>query len=81
MATGLGNPNSSVRNSADSRLSRAATMVWLNSIGIVLPVYFGAVSSKAMLSGSRNSRMYDGPMSLIGSWSMPEFVEMRCRSV
>ena len=36
--TGLGNPNSSVRNSADSRLSRAATMVWLNSIGIVLAI-------------------------------------------
>ena len=33
--------------------------------------YFGAVSSKAMLSGSRNSRMYDGPMSLIGSCATP----------
>src|SRR5258708_5651816 len=33
--------------------------------------YFGAVNSRAMLSGSRNSRMYDGPMSLTGSWSMP----------
>src|ERR1700722_7925152 len=31
----------------------------------------GAVNSRAMLSGSRNSRMYDGPMSLTGSWSMP----------
>ena len=82
---GLGSPNSSVRNSADSRLSCDATMVWLKAIGIVpsrpvyLRSYFGAVSSKAMLSGSRNSRMYAGPMSLIGSWCDAKFVEMFCR--
>src|SRR5689334_20413878 len=33
---GLGSPNSSVRNSADSRLSREATMVWLKLMVIVL---------------------------------------------
>src|SRR5262249_5998185 len=33
--------------------------------------YLGAVSSNAMLSGSRNSKMYDGPMSLTGSCPMP----------
>src|ERR1700693_5675863 len=75
---GLGRPNSSARNSADSFLSREATMVWLKLMVIVLSsqpllargdnarsatwAYLGAVCSRAMLSGSRNSRMYDGPM-------------------
>ena len=38
--------------------------------------YLGAMSSSAMLSGSRNSRMYITPMSLIGSWATPS--ESRC---
>ena len=38
----------------------------------------GRDSSSAMLSGSRNSRMYIAPMSLTGSWAMPRLVEMRC---
>src|SRR6185437_5209120 len=78
---GLGRPNSSQMNSADSRLSWAATMVGVNSIGIVLTSLLGCgqlqgdVVRIAKLQNVGRPDVFDR---LVGD---PALVELRCGGV
>src|ERR1700757_2458921 len=62
---GLGRPNSSARNSADSRLSRDATMVWLKLMLIVL---FFLAASVRVCTVPRRKRCHSAhPRAMTGS--------------